>query len=54
MDGHNADNGGLAAHDAALDAALATLRAEGRYRVFADIRRDRGAFPRAIWRRGWA
>jgi hypothetical protein len=27
--------------------ALKKLHQEGRYRVFADIRRDRGAFPRA-------
>ena len=29
---------------------LDALKGEGRYRVFADIRRDRGRFPRAQWR----
>ena len=34
-----------------LDAALLRLRDEDRYREFVDIRRCRGAFPQAIWRR---
>ena len=34
-----------------LDAALQRLRDEDRYREFVDIRRRRGAFPHAIWRR---
>jgi 5-aminolevulinate synthase len=34
-------------YEARFSAALADLKAEGRYRVFADIRRDCGAFPRA-------
>lgn len=34
-----------------LDAALQRLRDEDRYREFVDIRRRRGAFPQAIWRR---
>ncbi len=37
--------------DAALDAALAKLHEEGRYRTFIDIERRRGQFPHAVWRR---
>ena len=36
---------------AAIDAAIGRLHEEGRYRVFIDIERRRGAFPRAIWKR---
>jgi 5-aminolevulinate synthase len=34
---------------AAFTAAVDQVRAEGRYRVFADIKRRVGAFPRATW-----
>ena len=34
----------------AFKAAVARVRAEGRYRVFANLRRVRGQFPRAHWR----
>lgn len=37
--------------DAALDAALARLHDEGRYRTFIDIERRQGQYPRAQWRR---
>jgi 5-aminolevulinate synthase len=34
---------------AAFKAAIEQVRSEGRYRVFADLKRQRGAFPRATW-----
>jgi 5-aminolevulinate synthase len=34
-------------HETRFTAALDTLRSEGRYRIFADIKRSRGAFPTA-------
>lgn len=34
----------------AFKSALARVRAEGRYRVFANLRRYKGEFPRARWR----
>ena len=38
-------------YDAHLDAALARLHDEGRYRTFVDIARSRGHFPHATWTR---
>src|SRR5918997_4851997 len=34
---------------AAFEAAVGQVRGEGRYRIFADLKRRRGAFPRAVW-----
>ncbi len=36
-------------YKAALKSALGKVRDEGEYRVFADLRRHRGDFPRATW-----
>ncbi|OCX66074.1 5-aminolevulinic acid synthase [Thioclava sp. SK-1] len=38
-------------YDNALDNALGQLHDEGRYRVFIDIEREKGAFPKADWTR---
>ena len=36
----------------AFRSALDRVRSEGRYRVFADLKRHRGEFPRATWTKG--
>ena len=36
-------------YQGALSAAVDQVKSEGRYRVFADLKRIRGQFPRAIW-----
>jgi 5-aminolevulinate synthase len=36
-------------YKAAFRSAVEQVRSEGRYRVFADLKRIRGAFPRATW-----
>ena len=38
-------------YKAAFENAVQQVRAEGRYRVFADLKRHRGDFPRATWTR---
>ena len=36
-------------YKAAIRTAVEQVRSEGRYRVFADLKRQRGSFPRATW-----
>jgi 5-aminolevulinate synthase len=36
-------------YSAAYKAAVDQVRQEGRYRVFADLKRRCGEFPRAVW-----
>jgi 5-aminolevulinate synthase len=38
-------------YKSAFSAAVSQIRDEGRYRVFADLKRHRGSFPRATWTR---
>lgn len=38
-------------YELALDQAIQRLHDEGRYRVFIDIEREKGAFPKAVWTR---
>ena len=38
-------------YKAAFETAVEQVRGEGRYRVFADLKRHRGDFPRATWTR---
>ena len=38
-------------YKSAFHAAVDEVRSEGRYRVFADLKRHRGEFPRATWTR---
>src|ERR1700712_1939477 len=38
-------------YKAAFHSALDQVHSEGRYRVFADLKRHRGDFPRATWTR---
>jgi len=38
-------------YDHAFEASVSEIRSEGRYRVFADLKRQRGQFPRATWTR---
>ncbi len=47
---HNDQNG----YEAAFGSQIAALHREGRYRVFADIKRERGQFPKAGRRNGGA
>ncbi|MEL6977523.1 MAG: 5-aminolevulinate synthase, partial [Pseudomonadota bacterium] len=41
-------------YDALFSAQLEALKAEGNYRVFANLERRRGAFPQAVRREGGA
>jgi 5-aminolevulinate synthase len=38
-------------YTAQLDQAIERLHAEGRYRTFIDIVREKGNFPHAVWQR---
>lgn len=46
------NNGVIMNYDRFFEEAIAQLHSERRYRVFADLERIVGSFPRAIWRSG--
>ncbi len=47
---HSREQGRLMDYQSIFAEAIAALHAENRYRVFADLERIAGQFPKALWR----